>query len=198
MWWWIYRGAIKNIWQFREHLKDPSPTYDHITGHSTTIENFSIVGREDQNFIRAIKEAIYERVNNPSLNRNRQIPSASHMGCGSVKHLRTQIEINPPKWSFHLPHGYNICQYSTTGKKTSASNTIFYMIATYRQITSATSRHNISLQNIGYNICQCTTWQMAIPSVMRLQGKTLLSIETQYRSQWLTICHGREKTSTKN
>ena len=35
-----------------------------------TIENFSIVGREDQNLIRAIKEAIYIRVNNPSLNRN--------------------------------------------------------------------------------------------------------------------------------
>ena len=35
-----------------------------------TIENFSIVGKEDQNLIRAIKEVIYIRVNNPSLNRN--------------------------------------------------------------------------------------------------------------------------------
>ena len=34
------------------------------------IENVSIVGREDQNLIRAIKEAIYIRVNNPSLNKN--------------------------------------------------------------------------------------------------------------------------------
>ena len=33
-------------------------------------QDFSIVGREDQNLIRAIKEAIYIRVNNPSLNRN--------------------------------------------------------------------------------------------------------------------------------
>ena len=58
--------------RFWEHLKAPSPIYDHynITGHSTTIEDFSIVGREDQNLIRAIKEAIYIRVNNPSLNRN--------------------------------------------------------------------------------------------------------------------------------
>ena len=58
--------------RFCEHLKDPSPIYDHyiITGHSTAIEDFSIVGREDQNLIRAIKEAIYIRVNNPSLNRN--------------------------------------------------------------------------------------------------------------------------------
>ena len=58
--------------RFKEHLKAPSPKYDHYntTGHSTTIENFGIVGREDQNLIRAIKEAIYIRVNNPSLNKN--------------------------------------------------------------------------------------------------------------------------------
>ena len=58
--------------RFREHLKAPSPIYDNysITGHSTTIKNFSIVGREDQNLIRTIKESIYIRVNSPSLNKN--------------------------------------------------------------------------------------------------------------------------------
>ena len=58
--------------RYKEHPKAPSSIYDHynITGHETSIENFSIVGREDQNLIRAIKEAIYIRVNNPSLNRN--------------------------------------------------------------------------------------------------------------------------------
>ena len=58
--------------RFKERLKAPSPIYDHYntTGHNTTIENFSIVGREDQNLIRAIKEAIFIKVNNPSLNRN--------------------------------------------------------------------------------------------------------------------------------
>ena len=68
--------------RFKEHQKAPSPIYDHYntTGHNVTIENFSIVGREDQNLIRAIKEAIYIRVNNPSLYRNRQIPSAIHIG----------------------------------------------------------------------------------------------------------------------
>ena len=42
--------------RYKEHLKAPSPIYDHhnITGHETSIENFSIVGREDQNLIRAI------------------------------------------------------------------------------------------------------------------------------------------------
>ena len=54
--------------RFKEHLKAPSPIHGHqnITDHDTTIDNFSIVVREDQNLIRAIKEAIYIRVNNPS------------------------------------------------------------------------------------------------------------------------------------
>ena len=58
--------------RFREHLKAPSPIFDHsnITGHATTLENFSIVGREDQSLNRLIKESMYIRVNNPSLNRN--------------------------------------------------------------------------------------------------------------------------------
>ena len=56
----------------KEHLKAPSPIFDHynITGHNVTIENFSIVGREDQNLMRTIKGALYVGVNNPSLNRN--------------------------------------------------------------------------------------------------------------------------------
>ena len=35
--------------RFREQLKAPSPIFDHynITGHNVTIDNFSIVGRED-------------------------------------------------------------------------------------------------------------------------------------------------------
>ena len=47
--------------RFKEHLKAPSPIYDHsnITGHNVTMENFSIVGREDQNLCRWIKEALY-------------------------------------------------------------------------------------------------------------------------------------------
>ena len=54
--------------RYREHLKAPSPMYDHsnITGHAPTLDNFSIVGREDDNLMRLIKEAIYIRVNNPS------------------------------------------------------------------------------------------------------------------------------------
>ena len=37
--------------RYKEHLKAPSPIYDHfnISGHNITLNNFSIVGREEQN-----------------------------------------------------------------------------------------------------------------------------------------------------
>ena len=58
--------------RFKEHQKAPSPIFDHYntTDHNISIENFEIVGREDQNLMRTIKEALYIRVNDPSLNRN--------------------------------------------------------------------------------------------------------------------------------
>ena len=58
--------------RFKEHQKAPSPICDHynISGHMVSIDNFSIVGREDQNLMRTFKEALYIRVINPSLNRN--------------------------------------------------------------------------------------------------------------------------------
>ena len=40
------------------------------SGHSITLNNFSIVGREEQNLSRLIKESMFIRVNNPSLNKS--------------------------------------------------------------------------------------------------------------------------------
>ena len=53
-------------------MSTPSPIHDHhnTTGHDLSLENFSIVSREDQSISRSIKEAILIRVNDPSLNRN--------------------------------------------------------------------------------------------------------------------------------
>ena len=58
--------------RLREHMKSPSPIHDHhkATGHEVSLDNFSIVGRDDQSLTRAIKEAMLIRVNDPSLNRN--------------------------------------------------------------------------------------------------------------------------------
>ena len=58
--------------RYKEHLKAPSPLLLHQnnSGHVTTLDNFRIIGREDNNLARNIKESMYIRVNNPTLNRN--------------------------------------------------------------------------------------------------------------------------------
>ena len=50
----------------------PSPIYGHSnqSGHSNNLDNFTIIGREDHGLAGTIKESIYIRVNNPTLNRN--------------------------------------------------------------------------------------------------------------------------------
>ena len=74
--------------RLKEHLKAPSPIYDHsnITGHNANINNFSIVGREEQNLSRLIKESMFIRVNNPSLNKN--------IGKYHLPHVWDEVLIN--------------------------------------------------------------------------------------------------------
>ena len=56
----------------KEHLKEPSPIHRHsqATGHPIDNNKFNIIGRENQGRARTIKESIYIRVNNPTLNQN--------------------------------------------------------------------------------------------------------------------------------
>ena len=58
--------------RFKEHLKAPPPVYDHQsnTGHTTSIENLKIISRKRISMARTIKEVMYIRMNNPTLNRN--------------------------------------------------------------------------------------------------------------------------------
>ena len=58
--------------RYEEHLKAPSPTFGHqnSSGHEISMENFQIIGREENIMAKTIKEAMYTRVNNPTLNRN--------------------------------------------------------------------------------------------------------------------------------
>ena len=74
--------------RFRNILRVPSPIFDHFntTGHQVSLENFSIVGREEQNLMGAIKEALYIRVNNPSLNRN--------IGKYNLPHILDEVLFN--------------------------------------------------------------------------------------------------------
>ena len=62
-------------------LKAPSAIHDHSsqTGHTTNQNNFQIIGREGHNLARNIKESIYIRVNNPTLNNNIAKFNLSHI-----------------------------------------------------------------------------------------------------------------------
>ena len=58
--------------RYKEPLKDPSPIHhcSTQTGPSTNQNNFQIIGREGHNLAINIKESVYIRVNNPTLNNN--------------------------------------------------------------------------------------------------------------------------------
>ena len=63
----------------KEHIKQPSSIHGHLqqTGHTITDNSFNIIGREGQ--ARFIKESIFLRVNNPTLNQNIGKYNLSHI-----------------------------------------------------------------------------------------------------------------------
>ena len=77
--------------RFREHMRAPSPIHDHFknTGHEVSLDNFSIVGREDQSMARTIGEAMLIRVNDPSLNRN--------IGKYQLPHIWDEVLVKSPE-----------------------------------------------------------------------------------------------------
>ena len=91
--------------RYKEHLKAPSPIYDHynISGPNITLNNFSIVGREEHNLSRLIKESMFIRVNNPSLNKN--------IGKYHLPHIWDEVLTNniELKTKIVTHCGYNIC-----------------------------------------------------------------------------------------
>ena len=74
----------------KEHLKQPSPIHGHsqTTGHPIEDQNFNIIGREDRGQARTIKESIYIRVNNPTLNQN--------IGKYNLNHIWDRVLFNTP------------------------------------------------------------------------------------------------------
>ena len=78
--------------QCREHMREPSPIQAHKerTGHLTTntMQNFNILFREGQDLTRLIKEAIFIRVNNPTLNKN--------IGRFQLSHIWDRVLFNIP------------------------------------------------------------------------------------------------------
>ena len=76
--------------RYKEHLKDPSPIHHHNnqTNHPINQNNFKSIGREGHHMSRYIKESIFIRVNNPTLNNN--------MGKFNLPHIWDRVLINTP------------------------------------------------------------------------------------------------------
>ena len=76
--------------RFKEHLKDPSPIHHHSIhmGHPTSQNNFQIIRRQGHGSARNIKESIFIRVNNPTLNRN--------IGMFKLPHIWDKVLLTTP------------------------------------------------------------------------------------------------------
>ena len=77
--------------RFKEHLKEePYPVHhpSNNTGHTTTQDNFQIIGREDHGIARTIKESIYIRLNNARLN--------TTIGKFNLHHMWDRALLNTP------------------------------------------------------------------------------------------------------
>ena len=91
LWWWIYRGTSRTFREsYKEHLKGPWVIYHHssLTAHPTNHNNFQIIGREGHNLARNIKESIFIRVNNPTLNNN--------IDKFNLPHIWNRVLLNTP------------------------------------------------------------------------------------------------------
>ena len=77
--------------RFREHMRAPSPIHGHYntTSHEVPLDNFSIVGREDQSMIRTPREAMLIKVNDPSVNRN--------IGKYQLPHIWDEVLVKSPE-----------------------------------------------------------------------------------------------------
>ena len=85
--------------RYKEHLREPSPIQVHsnLTGHQLSQDNFSIIDREGQDITRLIKESIFIRVNNPTLNRN--------IGKFQLSHIWDRVLFGTPNFKVANPKG---------------------------------------------------------------------------------------------
>ena len=65
------------------------------TGHQLNQDNFNIIGREAQDLTRLIKESIYVRVNNHTLNGN--------IGKFQLNHIWDRVLFNTPNINIAIP-----------------------------------------------------------------------------------------------
>ena len=74
-------------WDSHHHLSAKFSVIQTLSHRASTMcSNFQIIGREGQNLARNIKESIYIRVNNPSLNNN--------IGKFNLSHIWDRVLLN--------------------------------------------------------------------------------------------------------
>ena len=73
----------------------PIQVHSQLTGHQLSPNNFNILGREGQDLTRLMKESIYIRVNNPTLNRN--------IGKFHLNHIWERVFLSTPNLKVALP-----------------------------------------------------------------------------------------------
>ena len=85
--------------RYKEHLRESSPiqVYSQSSRHPLSQDNFYIIGREGQDLTRVIKESIYIRVNNPTLNRN--------IGKFQLHHIWNRVLFSTPYIKVAIPTG---------------------------------------------------------------------------------------------
>ena len=80
--------------RYKEHSKASSPIlHQNNTGHTSSVENFKIIGRQSHNMARTVKEAMFIRVNNPTLNRNIGKYNLLHL-WDSILHSIPELKIS--------------------------------------------------------------------------------------------------------
>ena len=112
--------------RYKEHLKDPSPIHQHSnhTDHPTSHNNFQIIGREGHSLARNIKESIFIRVNNPTLNRN--------IGKFNLPHIMDRILLNTPGLKVK-GHAHTVRHVNSNNSNTPCSLTLIKL--THNSIT---------------------------------------------------------------
>ena len=84
--------------RYKEYLEAPSPIHLHTTttGHPVSPDCFSIVAREAQGMARNIKEVMYIRIYDPSLNRYLgKIPTSTCLGPSTTGCSNTSSKVTP-------------------------------------------------------------------------------------------------------
>ena len=143
---------------YREHLKESSLIYVQSlhTSHQLSPDQFNIIGREDQDLSRLIKESIYIRVNNPTLNRNIDKFNLSHIYDIGSSLVPLTLKQPFPKGMCTYAHSYyTSCSYvglssdlkKSTGVDESLSVSINQMFC-YENILNYSIKYNITLKDV--------------------------------------------------